>query len=53
MYYDFSPIAIVHDASSKGLLSFLTSFCAVVGGAVAILRTLDAIVHRFFRFKKD
>lgn len=53
MYYDFSPIAVIYSARPKGLLSFLTSFCAVVGGAVAILRALDVIVHRFFRFKKD
>lgn len=46
--YDFSPIAMVLQLSSKSLLHFLTHVCAIVGGVYVMFSILNKFLVQLF-----
>lgn len=44
--YDFSPILIRLRETRQGLLAFLTSLCAIVGGVFAVSGMIDSAIHK-------
>jgi endoplasmic reticulum-Golgi intermediate compartment protein 3 len=44
-FYDISSIKINRDESRKGLLQFLTSLCAIVGGVFTTMGLVDSSLH--------
>ena len=50
--YDISPIMAVITDESKGIIHFVVRMCAVIGGAFAITRFVDTILHNLSTKKK-
>jgi hypothetical protein len=44
--YDFSPISVQMKQEHRGVLSFLTSICAIVGGVFAMSGFVNSVVYR-------
>jgi hypothetical protein len=50
-YYEVSPIqAYIEERRSGSLWRFLTSVCAIVGGAFSMMGLLDVLLSNFFAF---
>ena len=45
-YYELSPLHAVFEEKRRGFLPFLTSVCAIVGGAYTIMGVVDTLVSR-------
>jgi hypothetical protein len=43
-YYDVSPIQAVFEENRRGFLPFLTSVCAIVGGAFTVMGLVEILV---------
>lgn len=45
--YEFDPISVLHYRASRSLTSFAVSLCAIIGGALALIKYLHAIWIRW------
>ncbi len=44
-FYDTSPVHVEFQERRKGLLPFLTSVCAIVGGVFSVFGVVDGLIH--------
>lgn len=44
-FYDTSPVHVEFQERRRGLLPFLTSVCAIVGGVFSVFGVVDGVVH--------
>ncbi|EWM28250.1 endoplasmic reticulum-golgi intermediate compartment protein 3 [Nannochloropsis gaditana] len=48
-FYDTSPVHVEFQERRKGLLPFLTSVCAIVGGVFSVFGVVDGVVHNLMK----
>jgi len=54
--YDFYPVAVIYETNNVGVLQFMVSLCAIVGGLVTVMSLLDKCLYRSVKVligKKD
>jgi len=51
-YFEVSPIQAEFVEKRKGLLPFLVSLCAIVGGAFTVMGIVDMLVSNFFKHSR-
>lgn len=44
VYFDISPMIVVHTEEQKSIFGFLTTACAIIGGIYTIAALIDAFV---------
>lgn len=44
--YEFYPVAVVTEINRQGILQFLVSLCAIIGGLVTVMSLVDKCLHR-------